>query len=251
MFEQRLLDSIPAHLARGAPDDGDDDQTTLGAQVDAGVDGRAPLIPRISGATIVASWLWDSLLLALTLVAVAALVLIGALALGWNSPRRALPADWESPALPRRVEITADATYLSLLNRPTGDLVFEVIAVPLAGPVSDLYGHGLVYRAQDATHYYAFVVGVEGYYTVLKQDGSHVTALVPWQQFPHVRRGRQPNRLLVTCTGSSCAFRINDEHAATVEDDTWLSGDIGLWARSSDQAAALQFRSARLWLSGD
>ncbi len=190
-------------------------------------------------------WLWDCLLLGATLAAIAALALIVALALGWNSPRPGRPPSWEAPALPYRLAAEPGAASLSLLAHPAGDFTFEVMARPLAGP--DLCTYGLVYRAQDAAHYYLFAVGTDGYYAVLKQEGEDVTPLVTWQQFPHVERGQSSNRLLVTCTGPSCTFRINDEYAVTVEDDRWLSGDVGFWAQSIEEEAVLQFRSARLW----
>ncbi len=181
-----------------------------------------------------------------------ALILIGALALGWNSPRPARLPDWEAPHLPRRLEAASGGTALSLLNHPVGDFTLEVIARPLAGPDAGpdagLYAYGLTYRAQDATHYYRFAVGADGYYAVVRVDDEIVIPLVTWQQFPHVERGRRSNRLLVTCSGPSCTFRINDEYAATVEDDRWLSGDVGLWAQTSEDKAVLEFRSTSVWL---
>ncbi|MGD2103651.1 MAG: hypothetical protein PVJ55_00865 [Anaerolineae bacterium] len=181
------------------------------------------------------------------MVAIAALGLIVALALGWNSPRASRSATWEARALPYRVDVASSETYVSLLDHPSADLMLEVIATPLAGPASGFYDYGLVYRAQDATHYYAFAVGADGYFGVMRVEEEIATPLVTWQQFPHAQRGRRANRLLVTCTGHSCTFRINDEYAATVRDDTWLSGDIGLWARSLEEEAVLQFRSVRKW----
>jgi hypothetical protein len=74
---------------------------------------------------------------------------------------------------------------------------------------------------------------------------------VTWQQFPHIQRDRGQNRLRVTCAGASCDFTINDEYAASVEDDTWLTGDVGLWARGFDEEVTVQFRAARLWTSDD
>jgi hypothetical protein len=185
------------------------------------------------------------------LAAIVALALIAALALGWNNPRPGRPPDWEAPRLPRRLEAPPGGTALSLLSHPVDDFTLEVIARPLAGPDAGLYAYGLTYRAQDATHYYRFAVGADGYYAVVRVDGESVIPLVTWQQFPHVERGRRPNRLLVTCSGPSCTFRINDEYAATVEDDRWLSGDVGLWAQSSEEGAVLEFRSVRVWLSDD
>jgi hypothetical protein len=136
---------------------------------------------------------------------------------------------------------------LTLLNHPSGDFTFEVTALPLIDPDLGLCDYGLVYRAQDATRYYAFTVGSDGYYAVTRLEGETVTSLVAWQQFPHVRRGGGANRLRVTCAGNTCTFTINDEYAATVEDDVWLSGDVGLWARGFDGGAVVEFRSARVW----
>jgi hypothetical protein len=179
----------------------------------------------------------------------AALLLIAALALGWNDPRPHRAPDWEDPAQPRHLAALANETVLSLLGQSASDFTFEVMARPLAGPESGFYGYGLVYRAQDPTHYYAFAVGGDGYYAILHIDGSAEAPLVTWQQFPHIQRGQGQNRLRVTCAGPSCDFTINDEYAATVEDDTWLTGDVGLWARGFDEKVAVQFRGARLWTS--
>lgn len=176
--------------------------------------------------------------------------LIGALALGWNDPRPGGAADWRDPSTPRRLEAAPNGTVVSLLNHPAGDFTFEVVAQPLSAPESGFYGYGVVYRAQDSSRYYAFAVGGDGYYAVLRIEDGEETSLVTWQQFPHVRRGHQPNRLRVTCTGAVCDFTINDEYAVTVEDETWLSGDAGLWTGAFDEGVTVEFREARLWTSG-
>jgi hypothetical protein len=186
-----------------------------------------------------------------TSVLAAALLLIAALALGWNDPRPDGAPDWEDPARPRHLPAAANRTTLSLLGQPSSNFTFEVIAGPLAGPESGFYGYGLAYRAQDPTRYYAFAIGGDGYYAILRVEGSEETPLVTWQQFPHIQRGRGQNRLRVTCAAASCDFTINDEYAATVEDDTWLTGDVGLWARGFDEEVAVQFLSARLWTPDD
>jgi hypothetical protein len=91
-------------------------------------------------------------------------------------------------------------------------------------------------------------VGSDGYYAILRVNGSEELSLVDWQQFPHVRRDQQPNRLRVTCANATCKFYINDEYAATVEDDTWLAGDVGLWVRSfTEEATTVYFLNARIW----
>jgi hypothetical protein len=179
----------------------------------------------------------------------AALLLIVALALGCNDPRPGRAPDWEDPAQPRRLDAAANETALSPLGQPGSDFTFEVTALPLTGPESGFYGYGLAYRVRDPTHYYAFAVGGDGYYAILRVAGSEEDSLVTWQQFPHIQRGQQQNRLRVSCAGATCDFTINDEYAATVEDLTWLKGDVGLWTRGFSEAVTVEFRDAHLWTS--
>ena len=192
--------------------------------------------------------LWRGALGAMTLVLMGALTLVVALALGWNSPRPTRSPDWQAPDLPPRLPATSGETTVSLLGHPGDDFTLEVEAVPLSGPDSGFNGYGLVYRAQDVANYYAFAVGSDGYYAVLRVAGDEETVLVDWQQFPHVRRGQQTNRLRVACVGPTCRFYINDEYATPVEDVTWLTGDVGLWVRGfEDGGTVIQFLNVRMW----
>lgn len=196
---------------------------------------------------VVAAWLWRSLLLIMTLPTIATLALVGALTLGWNSPRPGGSPDWEAPGLPYRIDATGVETTVLLPARSGRDFAFEVTAAPLSPARSGFQEYGLVYRAQDAAHYYAFVIASDGYYSIIRAEGKDLIPLVAWQQFPHVTRGTEVNRLLVRCTGPTCSFRVNEEHVTTIEDDRWLVGDVGLWARTLNDHAAVEFSTARLW----
>ena len=177
---------------------------------------------------------------------IGALALVVALALGWNNPRPSSPPDWQAPSLPLDLEATSNDAMVMLLGHSSSDFILESEAVPLSGP--DFNGYGLVYRAQDSTHHTVFAVGSDGYYGVLRVAGDEETVLVDWQQFPHVRRGWQPNRLHVACAGPTCRFTINDEYAITVEDDTWLTGEVGLWVRGFGRGnVVVQFLDVRVW----
>lgn len=194
-------------------------------------------------------WLWRVGLGLATLALAGALALIVALALGWNNPRPTRLPDWRAAALPLHLEVPPNETTVMLLPHHSGDFTLEIEAIPLSGP--DYNSYGLVYRAQDDAAYYAFVVGSDGYYAVLRVAGDEETELVNWQQFPHIHRGRQSNLLRVTCAGYVCRFYVNDEYAVTVEtveDDTWLAGDVGLWVRGFENGgAAIRFLNARAW----
>ena len=190
---------------------------------------------------------WYGTLGLMTLALGTGLGLIIALALGWNNPRPTRPPDWQAPGLPINLQATTDEAVVTLLDHPGSDFILEIEAAPLSGP--DFNGYGLVYRAQDATHYIVFAVGSDGYYGVLRvTEEEEEIPLVDWQQFPHVHRGRQSNRLRVACAGPTCHFTINDEYATTLVDDTWLAGDVGLWVRGfGEESVTVQFQDARVW----
>lgn len=190
---------------------------------------------------------WRGMLALIVLVLVAALAVIAALALGWNDPRPARPPDWMATGTPRQLRAISNETTVALLGQSGSDFTFEVVARPIAGPDSGFYSYGLIYRAQDADHYYAFAVGGDGYYAVLRVEGQQETVLIPWQQFPHIRRGQQANRLRVRCADVTCRFTINDEHAVTIEDAAWLSGPVGLWTRGYDADVQVAFEQVQGW----
>jgi hypothetical protein len=191
--------------------------------------------------------LWRGGVGLLALVVLAGAILVAALALGLNSPRPIRPPDWQATDIPFTLKAAPDATAASLLGQSYDDFSLEIEATPLSGPDSGFNGYGLIYRAQDEARYYAFALGSDGYYTVLRVDGDEETSLVDWQQFPHVRRGQQANRLRVACEEETCRFYINDEYATTVKDATWPAGGVGLWVRGFNDSVEVRFEGARVW----
>jgi len=196
---------------------------------------------------MVDSWVWDHLLVATGLVVLLIFGLVAALALGWNSPRPGGPPNWVASGLPRQFDVAPDLPSSELLGPDATDFAFQAIIQPETLPETRLVDYGLIYRAQDVGNYYAFLIGADGYYAVVKVETSGRTFLVPWQQFPHIRRSTGSNRLLVSCAGPACSFRVNDEYVVAVEDDQWLQGKLGVTARSPEGEAAFTLQRASLW----
>ena len=191
-------------------------------------------------------WLWYGGVGSIATALAGALALIITLAVGWNDPRPTRPFDWEAPGLPLRLEAPSNDTAVTLLDYSNSDFTLEMEATPTSGP--DFNGYGLVYHAQDETHYTVFAAGSDGYYAVLRVAGNVETSLVDWQQFPHVHRGEQGNRLRATCAGPTCHFYVNDEYATSIGDDIGATGTVGLWARSfGDDEVTVEFVNIRAW----
>lgn len=191
-------------------------------------------------------WLWQGGLGVMALVIVGALTLIVALSLGWNSARPTGSPEWQATNLPLRLEATSGHTVVALLDRSGDDFTLEVKTALLSGPTFN--GYGVVYRAQDDAHYTAFAVSGDGYYAILQVAEEVEIPLVDWQQFPHIRRGHEANRLRVSCAGFTCQFFINDEYAASVDQDEHAAGNMGLWVRSFGNGdVTAEFAQARVW----
>lgn len=190
---------------------------------------------------------WQRLVLVVIVaVLLAELGLIVALAVGWNDPRPPGVPRWEATDVPFGLIAPPDADAVVLFEPLVGDFTLEVRARPVSGP--DFNGYGVLYRAHDEAHGYVFAIGADGYWAVLRMEGGDTVELVEWRQFPHVRRGRQPNRLRVCCEGPRCDFYIDDEYAGGLSDPTWLEGKVGVWVRSFGyEPVQVEFLSVRLW----
>jgi len=141
------------------------------------------------------------------------------------------------------------------------DLEVEVTITLLAGPGGTDYGL-LLQRTEPPFATLLFLVGNDGYVSVWRSEGGSAadalrspaawTSLLPWQEWPHVRRGKKANRLRVRCQGTRCRLFVNDEFTADVEGE---GGEkrVGLFLRTYEQGGlAVRFQTLRVWaLGGD
>ena len=212
------------------------------------VAGEEPTVP---------SSLWRSSVILFIGHMLIGLGVLAALALGWRSPtpRRAPDSVWSWTG-DGSATLTDNGYQLHLLQpnqrawatagQQVADFDLELNTRSLLS--SEDVGYGLLYRYQNPANYYLFTVGGDGYYTIAVVQDSALTPLRVWQQWPHVRRGAAANRLRVRCEGEVCHFFINGESTATVVDDTFASGDLGLWAQTfSDDVLNVVFEDTLLW----
>ncbi|MGD1996849.1 MAG: hypothetical protein PVH62_08760 [Anaerolineae bacterium] len=185
-------------------------------------------------------------MLALTLPLTGGLVLAVGVGAGWNDPRPAAPATWQSrDELLLRVP-PPGGQAVHLLDRPVGSFTLEATAAPLSS--GRLNGYGLAFRAQDSDRYAVFAVSADGYLSVVRMEGHTEVPLLEWHQFPHIRRGRAANRLRLSCAGGTCHFWVNDEYAGSLPDDMGPAGDVGLWAsRLEGGEVRVAFTQVAVW----
>lgn len=95
------------------------------------------------------------------------------------------------------------------------DYVVEARAAAQGGP--DDAGYGLVVRYRDPDEFVALLIGADGYIAVGQMSGGVWRWRVPWQQWPHIRRGKSENLLRADCQADRCRFYVNDEFAFAID----------------------------------
>lgn len=139
-----------------------------------------------------------------------------------------------------------DVFTWSKLGRDFTDFVLEVNATQDEGPSNNSYG--ILFRSEDDEHFYRFGVSGDGFYFLDKSMGSEWVPVIDWTESPYINRGQASNHLKVTCAGSQITLHVNDQNLATVTDDSYDHGDIGLFAASfAEPNVHIAFDNLKVW----
>ena len=122
------------------------------------------------------------------------------------------------------------------------DTQIEVDAILLDGPVNDNFG--VICRYQDEKNFYGFLVSHDGYYGIIKYiDGSMVTATekgnLAYSEV--IRKGGVVNHIKAVCQRDTLSLSVNDTLLASVVDDSFQEGKIGLIAGAYDDPGVMVF----------
>jgi hypothetical protein len=132
------------------------------------------------------------------------------------------------------------------LDQALDDVIVSATFRKTGGPPGG--GYGLIVRDQgpeprdgknQELSAYVLETGDLGEYGVWRRDGDHWIDLVPWTRSPAVRSGGSPNELLVRALGSQLTFSVNGSVIASVTDDTYAQGGVGLFVGGDDNDVAL------------
>jgi hypothetical protein len=110
-----------------------------------------------------------------------------------------------------------------------GDDFHAEVNTALANRCASGDRYGLMFRVQDASNYYAFVIDCDGQYRFLRYVSGAATPLLDWTATPVIERGTQSaNTLAVTARGEMFEFAINGSRLATASDGLFAGGRFGL-----------------------
>jgi len=122
------------------------------------------------------------------------------------------------------IRSTISATHGQNLS----EVVIDVTATKIGGPDENLFG--VVCRYQDQNNFYFLAVSSDGKYGIGKFVNGQETLLGADDMQPNIiiHQGNTTNILTASCTGNTLQLTVNGTQLATVQDDTFSSGDVGL-----------------------
>lgn len=120
-----------------------------------------------------------------------------------------LSASAENRALRISITTPKDDPF-SLASPHFSDFDLTVQARPLEGPEDN--GYGVMFRVQDASNYYQFLVSSDGFYAVQRAINGEIKLLSAWIDSPIVTTGLNVvNTLRVVAVGDRFQFYVNGQ----------------------------------------
>jgi len=125
------------------------------------------------------------------------------------------------------------------------DFALEADARFVDGPAS--WSYGFMFRYQDGSNTYRYMVSHKGEYTLGKLAGGSWTTLAK-SSSPHIITGTGTNHLRVVCRGSEITLYANGHHLASMTDQSFSAGKPGVYAVSSSQPNVhIAFDNLKVW----
>jgi len=145
----------------------------------------------------------------------------------------------------------------SLLSWSLGDVTdladfyLEVDAFYVAGPQNN--ESGVIFRHLDDDNFYLFGVGNDGLFSLRKKVDGEWQDLQEWLESDAILgEERSVNTLGILAQGEEIHLLINDEAVASLTDDQFSSGNMGLAAGAFDEGGVeIAFDDLRIWTIGE
>jgi WD40 repeat protein len=152
---------------------------------------------------------------------------------GWNNAEGVgFREEWKDGAFELTVRAVSQTNW-NVALRNYNDFALEVDSQLLAGEPGALYG--LVFRYLDQSTAFFFAISQDGKYGLMRRTyGQNNWVIQP--TVSNAIRLEEKNRLKVVCQGAEMKFYINDQYVASFKDDSYGSGDVGVFV--DNQSAA-------------
>lgn len=110
------------------------------------------------------------------------------------------------------------------------DTVVEVEATKVGGP--DDNDFGIICRYENESNFYSFIISSDGYYGILKVLDGEQILIGADEMLPDdaIKQGNATNTIRADCVGSNLTLYANGTQLASVQDNSFSSGDVGLLA---------------------
>jgi hypothetical protein len=139
------------------------------------------------------------------------------------------------------------------IDRVLSEVVVSATLRKTGGPPGG--GYGLIVRDQgpeprdgvnQELNAYVLETGDLGEFGVWRRDGDHWVDLVPWTRSASIRPGGSPNDLVVRAVDNRLTFTVNGSQVASVQDDTFTSGAVGVFVGGDNNEVALDHFAVQL-----
>lgn len=142
-----------------------------------------------------------------------------------------------------------DTRAVLLPNQSYGELSAQVEIWDNSDVLIGDASHGLVFRAQDPTHYYAALVDSrKQQFAIRKLDGGTWSDLLAWKPVEGIKQKSEVNTLRVDASGATFTAYINGEQVGTAQDSAYTKGQIGLVVSNVDaQKPHYHFNNLRIY----
>lgn len=125
------------------------------------------------------------------------------------------------------------------------DFVMEVEATKEEG--TDKANYGMIFRQTGKNNFYRFGVTDTGAYNFDKYQDGKFAGTILMKNASAINKGLATNLLKVECRGNLFTLYINGEKQGGITDDTFTSGNIGLFARCPTGKVQIGFDNLKVW----
>lgn len=139
--------------------------------------------------------------------------------------------------------------HLELCNAAAtnfSNLAFQVEMSVISG-----HSGGLFIRADNNSSGYYFRISTDGTYwgkiEQVKQNTAYFASLFTGHSSAVKTGNNQFNQITVIAQGSELVMYINQQFVAQISDNTYTSGQIGVYADSDASGSEIVFRNAQVW----